>query len=93
MVDAMSKPPAAERANHDAAIPGLEPMDEDQAYPGRWISWSKPNAQAAVQKAVFFAVADLQNLAVSFRVDPDRPTGVSSDPGCAASLCCDLGRG
>jgi transposase len=62
-VDPMSKLSAAEWASHDAAIPGLDAMDEDQAYRAMDLL-VEADAQAGVQEAVFFAVADLLNLEV-----------------------------
>jgi hypothetical protein len=58
-----SKLAAAEWVTHDVAIPGLAGLDEDQAY------WAmdllvEADTDAAVQEAVFFAVADLLNLEV-----------------------------
>jgi hypothetical protein len=40
-IDPMSKLSAAEWASCDVAIPGLEAMDEDQAY-RRWTCWWRP---------------------------------------------------
>ena len=62
-IDPMSKLSAAEWASVDVAIDGLELMNEDQAY------WAmdllvEADAQAEVQEAVFFAVANLLNLEV-----------------------------
>jgi hypothetical protein len=62
-VDPCSKLAAAEWASHDAAIPGLDGMDEDQAYRAMDLL-VEADAQAQVQEAVFFAVADLLNLEV-----------------------------
>jgi transposase len=62
-VDPRSKLSAAEWATHDAAIPGLTAMDEDQAYRAMDLL-IEADAQAQVQEAVFFAVADLLNLEV-----------------------------
>ena len=62
-VDPRSKLSAAEWATHDAAIPGLTAMDEDQAYRAMDLL-IEADAQAEVQEAVFFAVADLLNLEV-----------------------------
>ena len=58
-----SKLSAAEWAGRDAAIPGLEAMDEDQAYRAMDLL-VVADAQAEVREAVFFAVADLLNLEV-----------------------------
>jgi hypothetical protein len=62
-VDRCSKLAAAEWASCDAAIPGLQAMDEDQAYRAMDLL-IEADAQAEVQEAVFFAVADLLNLEV-----------------------------
>jgi len=76
-VDPASKLAAAEWASHDAAIPGLEVMDEDQAYRAMDLL-IEADAQAQVQEAVFFAVADLLNLEVDllfFDYPANRPAG------------------
>src|SRR5215207_10852865 len=62
-IDPMSKLSAAEWATCDVAIGGLEAMDEDQAYRAMDLL-VEADAQAEVQEAVFFAVADLLNLEV-----------------------------
>ena len=62
-VDPASKLAAAEWACCDVAIAGLEAMDEDQAYRAMDLL-VEADAQAKVQEAVFFAVADLLNLEV-----------------------------
>jgi transposase len=62
-VDPVSKLAAAEWASCDVAIPGLEEMDEDQAYRAMDLL-VEADAQAEVQEAVFFAVANLLNLEV-----------------------------
>lgn len=62
-VDPMSKLSAAEWATCDAAIPGLASMDDDQAYRAMDVL-IEADAQAKVQEAVFFAVANLLNLEV-----------------------------
>lgn len=59
----MSKLATAEWANHDVALPGVDVMDEDQAYRAMDLLVAA-DAQAEVQEAVFFAVADLLNLEV-----------------------------
>ena len=59
-VDPMSKLSAAEWASNDVAIDGLEAMDEDQAYRAMDLL-VEADAQAEVQEAVFFAVANLLN--------------------------------
>ncbi|MFU8854340.1 IS1634 family transposase [Micromonospora sp. SL1-18] len=58
-----SKLSAAEWASRDASIPGLAAMDEDQAYRAMDLL-VEADAQAEVQEAVFFAVANLLNLEV-----------------------------
>ena len=62
-VDPCSKLAAAEWATHDAAIPGLTAMDEDQAYRAMDLL-IEADVQAEAGEAVFFAVADLLNLEV-----------------------------
>ena len=62
-IDPTSKLAAAEWVTYDVAIPGLEVMDEDQAYRAMDLL-VEADAQAGVQEAVFFAVADLLNLEV-----------------------------
>jgi transposase len=58
-----SKLAAAEWASRDVRIPGLEAMDEDQAYRAMDVLCAA-DTEARVQEAVFFAVADLLNLEV-----------------------------
>jgi hypothetical protein len=58
-----SKLAAAEWASEDVAIPGLEAMDDDQAYRALDLL-VEADAEAEVQEAVFFACADLLNLEV-----------------------------
>lgn len=62
-IDPMSKLSAAEWAVGDVAIDRLVGMDEDQAYRAMDLL-VEADAQAEVQEAVFFAVADLLNLEV-----------------------------
>ena len=62
-IDPMSKLSAAEWASCDVVIDGLEAMDEDQAYRAMDLL-VEADAQAEVQEAVFFAVANLLNLEV-----------------------------
>jgi transposase len=62
-IDPMSKLATAEWASNDVAVLGLESMDEDQAYRAMDLLVAA-DAQAEVQEAVFFAVADLLNLEV-----------------------------
>ena len=62
-VDPASKLAAAEWVREDVVIPGLAEMDEDQAYRAMDLL-IEADAQAQVQEAVFFAVADLLNLEV-----------------------------
>jgi transposase len=59
----MSKLSAAEWVSEDVVIPGLSGMDEDQAYRAMDLL-VEADAQARVQEAVFFAVANLLNLEV-----------------------------
>lgn len=58
-----SKLSAAEWASRDAAIPGLEGMDEDHAYRAMDLL-VEADTEAQVQEAVFFACADLLNVEV-----------------------------
>jgi transposase len=62
-IDPSSKLAAAEWASYDVAIPGLEGMDDDQAYRAMDLL-IEADTDASVQEAVFFAVADLLNLEV-----------------------------
>ncbi len=62
-VDPASKLAAAEWVREDVVVPGLASMDEDQAYRAMDLL-VEADAQARVQEAVFFAVADLLNLEV-----------------------------
>lgn len=62
-IDPASKLAAAEWASNDVAISGLDAMGEDQAYRAMDLLVAA-DAQAQVQEAVFFAVADLLNLEV-----------------------------
>jgi hypothetical protein len=62
-LDPCSKLAAAEWASLDVHVPGLEGMDEDQAYRAMDLL-VEADAQAGVQEAVFFACADLLNLEV-----------------------------
>jgi hypothetical protein len=62
-IDPMSKLSAADWASCDVAIEGLAAMDDDQAYRAMDLL-VEADAQAQVQEAVFFAVADLLNLEV-----------------------------
>jgi len=55
-LDPCSKLAAAEWVTHDAPIPGLDAMDEDQAYRAMDLL-VEADAQAQVQEAVFFATA------------------------------------
>jgi transposase len=62
-IDPSSKLAAADWASHDVAIPGLQGMDDDQAYRAMDLL-IEADTDAKVQEAVFFAVADLLNLEV-----------------------------
>ncbi|MGE3663803.1 MAG: IS1634 family transposase [Pseudonocardia sp.] len=62
-IDPASKLAAAEWASHDVAIPGLDGMDDDQAYRAMDLL-IEADTDASMQEAVFFAVADLLNLEV-----------------------------
>ena len=71
-IDPMSKLANAEWATCHVALPGIESMDEDQAYRAVDLLVAA-DAQAEVQEAVFFAVADLLNLEVGFRTRLPQP--------------------
>lgn len=58
-----SKLAGAEWASVDVAIPGLQAMDDDQAYRAMDLL-VEADAESKVQEAVFFAAADLLNLEV-----------------------------
>ena len=58
-----SKLAAADWASNDVHVPGLQAMDEDQAYRAMDVL-AAADTEAGVQEAVFFAVADLLNLEV-----------------------------
>ena len=62
-IEPMSKLSAAEWAGEDVVIAGLGGMDDDQAYRAMDLL-VEADAQAQVQQAVFFAVANLLNLEV-----------------------------
>jgi transposase len=82
-----SKLAAAEWASEDVAVPGLERMDDDQAYRALDLL-VEADAEAKVQESVFFACADLLNLEVDllffdttstyFEAEPD-PVGEETD--------------
>src|SRR6266498_1419055 len=83
-----SKLAAAEWACEDVAIPGLEGMDDDQAYRALDLL-VEADAEAKLQEAVFFACADLLNLEVDllffdttstyFEAEPDGATDGEAD--------------
>jgi hypothetical protein len=83
-IDPCSKLAAAEWVGADVAIPGLAAMDEDQAYRAMDLLVDADVA-GEVQKAVFFAAADLLNLEVDlllfdttstyFERDDEEPDG------------------
>ena len=85
-LDPGSKLAAAEWVREDAHIPGLNAMDEDQAYRAMDLL-VEADAQAKVQEAVFFATADLLNLEVdllffdttSTYFERDEPDGAGED--------------
>lgn len=80
-----SKLAAAEWVSQDVAIPGLDGMDDDQAYRALDLL-VEADAEARLQEAVFFCCADLLNLEVDllffdttstyFEAEPD---GVDED--------------
>jgi Transposase DDE domain len=84
-----SKLAAAEWASNDVAIPGLEAMDDDQAYRALDLL-VEADSEAGVQEAVFFACADLLNLEVDllffdttstyFEAEPDSDDGDERAP-------------
>jgi transposase len=78
-----SKLAAAEWASQDVAIPGLERMDDDQAYRALDLL-VEANAEAKVQEAVFFACADLLNLEVDLLFFDTTSTYFEADPDSAA---------
>jgi transposase len=62
-IEPMSKLSATEWVREDVVIPGLDTMDEDQAYRAMDLL-VQADTEGAVQEAVFFAVAHLLNLEV-----------------------------
>ena len=78
-----SKLAAAEWASEDAAIPGLETMDDDQAYRALDLL-VEADAEAKVQEAVFFACADLLNLEVDLLFFDTTSTYFEAEPDSAA---------
>lgn len=62
-IDPLSKLAATEWAREDVVIPGLDDLDEDQAYRAMDLL-ADDTTQAALQEAVFFAAASLLNLEV-----------------------------
>jgi transposase len=88
-LDPGSKLAAAEWVREDAHIPGLNAMDEDQAYRAMDLL-VEADTEAKVQEAVFFATADLLNLEVDllffdttstyFERDEPDPAGEDGQP-------------
>ncbi|MEO6060002.1 MAG: IS1634 family transposase [Candidatus Limnocylindria bacterium] len=78
-----SKLAAAEWACEDAAIPGLERMDDDQAYRALDLL-VEADAEARLQEAVFFACADLLNLEVDLLFFDTTSTYFEAEPDSAA---------
>ena len=74
-----SKLAAAEWASHDVAIPGLEAMDDDQAYRALDLL-VEADAEARVQETVFFACADLLNLEVDLLFFDTTSTYFEAEP-------------
>ena len=74
-----SKLAAAEWASHDVAIPGLQAMDDDQAYRALDLL-VEADAEARVQEAVFFACADLLNLEVDLLFFDTTSTYFEAEP-------------
>ncbi len=78
-----SKLRAAEWASCDVAIPGLERMDDDQAYRALDLLM-EADAEAKVQESVFFACADLLNLEVDLLFFDTTSTYFEAEPESAA---------
>ncbi len=74
-----SKLAAAEWASHDVAIPGLQAMDDDQAYRALDLL-VEADAEAKVQEAVFFCCADLLNLEVDLLFFDTTSTYFEAEP-------------
>jgi hypothetical protein len=74
-----SKLAAAEWACEDVAIPGLETIDDDQAYRALDLL-VEADAEAKVQEAVFFACADLLNLEVDLLFFDTTSTYFEAEP-------------
>ena len=74
-----SKLAAAEWASNDVAIPGLEAMDDDQAYRALDLL-VEADAEARVQEAVFFCCADLLNLEVDLLFFDTTSTYFEAEP-------------
>ena len=80
-----SKLAAAGWACEDVAIPGLEAMDEDQAYRALDLL-VEADAEAKLQEAVFFACADLLNLEVDLLFFDTTSTYFEAEPDSAAEV-------
>ena len=88
-LDPSSKLAAAEWVGEDVQIPGLDAMDEDQAYRAMDLL-VEADTEGKVQEAVFFACADLLNLEVDllffdttstyFERDEPDPAGPDGEP-------------
>lgn len=78
-----SKLAAAEWASEDVVIPGLERMDDDQAYRALDLL-IEADAEAKVQESVFFACADLLNLEVDLLFFDTTSTYFEAEPDSAA---------
>ena len=74
-----SKLAAAEWASHDVTIPGLQAMDDDQAYRALDLL-VEADAEAKVQEAVFFACADLLNIEVDLLFFDTTSTYFEAEP-------------
>ena len=74
-----SKLAAAEWVCEDVAIPGLEAMDDDQAYRALDLL-VEADAEAKLQEAVFFACADLLNLEVDLLFFDTTSTYFEAEP-------------
>lgn len=74
-----SKLAAAEWASQDVAIPGLEEMDDDQAYRALDLL-VEADSEAKLQETVFFACADLLNLEVDLLFFDTTSTYFEAEP-------------
>src|SRR3954464_12436837 len=80
-LDPCSKLAAAEWASLDVHVPGLEAMDEDQAYRAMELL-VEADGRAKLPEAVFLACADLLNLEVDLLFFDTTSTYFERDGGC-----------